>query len=51
MDHVIREPTSLLALSTIKDYDMYLISHSTNVAILSAMLGMTGVKAKSELES
>ncbi len=49
VDHVIREPTSLLALSTIKDYDMYLISHSTNVAILSAMLGLRLGLAKSEL--
>lgn len=39
VDQVMRDPTSLLALSTIKDYDIYLISHSINVAILSAMLG------------
>jgi HD-GYP domain-containing protein (c-di-GMP phosphodiesterase class II) len=30
---------SLLALTTIKHFDRYLISHSTNVAILSVLLG------------
>ena len=39
VDQVLSEPHSLMALTTIKDFDRYLISHSTNVAILSVVLG------------
>ena len=49
VDQVMRDPTSLLALSTIKDYDIYLISHSINVAILSAMLGQRLGLTKTQL--
>lgn len=39
VDQILRDPTSLLALTTIKDFDRYLILHSTNVAVLSTLLG------------
>jgi HD-GYP domain-containing protein (c-di-GMP phosphodiesterase class II) len=39
VDQVLSDPHSLIALTTIKDFDHYLISHSTNVAILSVVLG------------
>lgn len=39
VDEVLRDPTALLTLTTIKDYDRYLILHSTNVAVLSTLLG------------
>jgi HD-GYP domain-containing protein (c-di-GMP phosphodiesterase class II) len=39
VDEILRDPTSLLALTTIKDFDRYLILHSTNVAVLSTILG------------
>ena len=39
VDQILREPASLLALTTIKDYDRYLVLHSTNVAVLSTLLG------------
>ena len=39
VDQILRDPTSLLALTTIKDYDRYLVLHSTNVAVLSTLLG------------
>jgi HD-GYP domain-containing protein (c-di-GMP phosphodiesterase class II) len=40
---------SLLALTTIKHFDQYLISHSTNVAILSVLLGQRLGLSKSRL--
>lgn len=40
VDGVISDPSSLLALTTIKDYDVYLLSHSINVAILASLLGL-----------
>lgn len=39
VDEILRDPTTLLTLTTIKDFDRYLILHSTNVAVLSAILG------------
>jgi len=39
VDEIIRDPASVLSLTTIKDYDKYLILHSTNVAVLSTVLG------------
>lgn len=39
VDQILRDPQSLLALTTIKDYDRYLVLHSTNVAVLSTLLG------------
>ena len=39
VDEILRDPTSLLTLTTIKDFDNYLILHSTNVAVLSTVLG------------
>jgi HD-GYP domain-containing protein (c-di-GMP phosphodiesterase class II) len=39
VDEILRDPAALLTLTTIKDFDRYLILHSTNVAVLSAILG------------
>jgi HD-GYP domain-containing protein (c-di-GMP phosphodiesterase class II) len=39
VDQILRDPASLLALTTIKDFDRYLVLHSTNVAVLSTLLG------------
>jgi HD-GYP domain-containing protein (c-di-GMP phosphodiesterase class II) len=39
VDEILRDPASLLTLTTIKDFDQYLILHSTNVAVLSTVLG------------
>lgn len=39
VDEIIRDPGSVLSLTTIKDYDRYLVLHSTNVAVLSTILG------------
>jgi HD-GYP domain-containing protein (c-di-GMP phosphodiesterase class II) len=39
VDEILRDPSSLLTLTTIKDFDRYLILHSTNVAVLSTILG------------
>ena len=39
VDEIVREPESLLALTTIKEPETYLVTHSTNVAILSVILG------------
>jgi HD-GYP domain-containing protein (c-di-GMP phosphodiesterase class II) len=39
VDEILRNPASLLTLTTIKDFDRYLILHSTNVAVLSTILG------------
>ncbi len=39
VDQTLRDPSSLVALTTIKDFDRYLLSHSTNVAILAVILG------------
>jgi HD-GYP domain-containing protein (c-di-GMP phosphodiesterase class II) len=39
VDQIMSDPRSLIALTTIKEFDQYLISHSTNVAILSVLLG------------
>lgn len=49
VDQALRDPRSLLALSTIKDHDVYLVSHATNVAILSALLGQRLGLTKSQL--
>jgi len=39
VDQILRDPTSLLALTTVKDFDRYLVLHSTNVAVLATLLG------------
>ncbi len=39
VDEILRDPTFLLTLTTIKDFDDYLVLHSTNVAVLSTVLG------------
>jgi HD-GYP domain-containing protein (c-di-GMP phosphodiesterase class II) len=39
VDQVLDDPGSLIALTTIKELDRHLISHSVNVAILSVCLG------------
>jgi HD-GYP domain-containing protein (c-di-GMP phosphodiesterase class II) len=39
VDQILRDPSSLLALTTVKDFDRYLVLHSTNVAVLSTLLG------------
>lgn len=39
VDQILREPAALLSLTTIKDYDRYLVLHSTNVAVLSTLVG------------
>jgi HD-GYP domain-containing protein (c-di-GMP phosphodiesterase class II) len=39
VDEILRDPAAVLALTTIKDLDDYLILHSTNVAVLSTLLG------------
>ena len=39
VDEILRDPTSLMTLTTIKDFDRYLILHSTNVAVLATILG------------
>jgi len=49
VDQVLRDPSSLVALTTIKDFDRYLISHSTNVAVLSVLLGQRLGLSKSRL--
>jgi HD-GYP domain-containing protein (c-di-GMP phosphodiesterase class II) len=49
VDQVLSDPHSLIALTTIKDFDQYLISHSTNVAILSVVLGQRLGLTKSQL--
>jgi HD-GYP domain-containing protein (c-di-GMP phosphodiesterase class II) len=49
VDQILRDPRSLVALTTIKDFDRYLISHSTNVAVLSVVLGQRLGLSKSRL--
>jgi hypothetical protein len=49
VDQILRDPVSLVALTTIKDFDRYLISHSTNVAVLSVLLGQRLGLSKSRL--
>jgi HD-GYP domain-containing protein (c-di-GMP phosphodiesterase class II) len=39
VDEILRDAAFLLTLTTIKDFDQYLILHSTNVAVLSTVLG------------
>jgi HD-GYP domain-containing protein (c-di-GMP phosphodiesterase class II) len=39
VDEILRDPASLLTLTTIKDFDRYLILHCTNVAVLSTIIG------------
>lgn len=39
IDQVMADEQSMLTLTTIKRFDEYLLSHSTNVAILSVLLG------------
>ncbi len=49
VDQILREPRSLVALTTIKDFDRYLITHSTNVAVLAVLLGQRLGLSKSKL--
>jgi len=49
VDQILREPASLVALTTIKDYDRYLIAHSTNVAVLAVVMGQRLGLSKSRL--
>ncbi len=49
VDQILRDPSSLVALTTIKDFDRYLISHSTNVSVLSVLLGQRLGLSKSRL--
>jgi HD-GYP domain-containing protein (c-di-GMP phosphodiesterase class II) len=49
VDLILHDPQSLVALTTIKDFDRYLISHSTNVAVLSVVLGQRLGLSKSKL--
>lgn len=49
VDQIMSEPRALVALTTIKEFDRYLISHSTNVAILSVLLGQRLGLSKSRL--
>jgi HD-GYP domain-containing protein (c-di-GMP phosphodiesterase class II) len=39
VDEILHDPATLMTLTTIKDFDRYLILHSTNVAVLSTILG------------
>ena len=49
VDQILQDAHSLVALTTIKDFDRYLIHHSTNVAILSVVLGQRLGLSKSRL--
>ncbi len=49
VDQILQSPNSLIALTTIKDFEHYLIYHSTNVAILSVVLGRRLGLSKSRL--
>lgn len=49
VDRVLRDPASMVSLTTIKEYDTYLLAHSTNVAILSVILGQRLGLAKARL--
>jgi len=49
VDQILRDPRSLVSLTTIKDFDRYLITHSTNVAVLSVLLGQRLGLSKSKL--
>jgi HD-GYP domain-containing protein (c-di-GMP phosphodiesterase class II) len=39
VDHILEEETSLIGLSTLRDYDEYTYTHSVNVCIFSVALG------------
>jgi HD-GYP domain-containing protein (c-di-GMP phosphodiesterase class II) len=39
VDQILNEETSLLGLTTIRDYDEYTFTHSVNVCIFSVALG------------
>jgi HD-GYP domain-containing protein (c-di-GMP phosphodiesterase class II) len=49
VDQIMSDARSLVTLATIKEYDQYLVSHSTNVAILSVLLGQRLGLSKSRL--
>jgi HD-GYP domain-containing protein (c-di-GMP phosphodiesterase class II) len=49
VDNMLADPRSLLALTTIKEFDNHLVSHSANVAILSVFLGQRLGLSKSRL--
>jgi HD-GYP domain-containing protein (c-di-GMP phosphodiesterase class II) len=49
VDQIMSDSCALIALATVKEYDQYLISHSTNVAILSVLLGQRLGLSKSRL--
>ncbi|MEO8622092.1 MAG: HD-GYP domain-containing protein, partial [bacterium] len=39
VDQILNEETSLIGLTTIRDYDEYTFTHSVNVCIFSVALG------------
>ena len=41
VDQILNEETSLIGLTTIRDYDEYTFTHSVNVCIFSVALGRT----------
>ncbi|MFH0915846.1 MAG: HD domain-containing phosphohydrolase [bacterium] len=49
VDQILRDPSSLVALTTIKDFNRYLVYHSTNVAVLAVVLGQRLGLSKSKL--
>lgn len=49
VDQVLADEFSMLALTTLKEFDDYLFNHSTNVAILSVALGQHMGLSKSQL--
>ena len=50
VDHLVAEPTLLLGMTAIKDYDEYTYFHSVNVSILSIALGQKLGLTKRALE-
>lgn len=50
VDHLVAEPTLLLGMTAIKDYDEYTYFHSVNVSILSIALGQKLGLSKRALE-
>jgi HD-GYP domain-containing protein (c-di-GMP phosphodiesterase class II) len=49
VDQILRDPQSLVALTTIKDFDRFLICHSIDVAVLAVVLGQRLGMSKSKL--
>jgi HD-GYP domain-containing protein (c-di-GMP phosphodiesterase class II) len=49
VDEVLRSPEALIGLTTVKEHESYLLFHSTNVAILSVLIGQRLALRKSQL--